>query len=175
MKKVLIGFVLAVSGAGWALDGAAVRSCAMERLPPGSVRPQGWLLKQMEMQRDGLTGHAEELYEDIGKSDWITRGTRGGQFAWERGPYYAKGLLSLAFALDDAKLKARAKKWVDAYIASQRENGDFGPKNRNWWANMIVLWTLRDWCEATGDPRVVPFLERYFAFQRTAFENGDSL
>ena len=60
MKKVLIGFVLAVSGAGWALDGAAVRSCAMERLPPGNVRPQGWLLKQMEMQRDGLTGHAEE-------------------------------------------------------------------------------------------------------------------
>ena len=59
MKKVLIGFVLAVSGAGWALDGAAVRPCAMERLPPGSVRPQGWLLKQMEMQRDGLTGHAD--------------------------------------------------------------------------------------------------------------------
>ena len=118
---------------------------------------------------------ATELYEDIGKSDWITRGTRGGQFAWERGPYYAKGLLSLAFALDDAKLKARAKKWVDAYIASQRENGDFGPKNRNWWANMIVLWTLRDWCEATGDPRVVPFLERYFAFQRAAFDKGDSL
>ena len=175
MKKVLIGFVLAMAGAGWASDGAAVRPCAMERLPPGSVRPQGWLLKQMEMQRDGLTGHAEELYEDIGKSDWITRGTRGGQFAWERGPYYAKGLLSLAFALDDAELKARAKKLVDAYIASQRENGDFGPKNRNWWANMIVLWTLRDWCEATGDPRVVPFLERYFAFQRTAFENGDSL
>ena len=175
MKKVLIGFVLAMAGAGWASDGAAVRSCAMERLPPGNVRPQGWLLKQMEMQRDGLTGHAEELYEDIGKSDWITRGTRGGQFAWERGPYYAKGLLSLAFALDDAKLKARAKKWVDAYIASQRENGDFGPKNRNWWANMIVLWTLRDWCEATGDPRVVPFLERYFAFQRAAFDKGDSL
>ena len=175
MKKTLIGLVLAVSGAGWASDGAAVRSCTMERLPPGNVSPQGWLRKQMEMQRDGLTGHAEELYEDIGKSDWITRGTRGGQFAWERGPYYAKGLLSLAFALDDAELKARAKKWVDAYNASQRENGDFGPKNRNWWANMIVLWTLRDWCEATGDPRVVPFLERYFAFQRAAFESGDSL
>ena len=163
---------LAVIGAAQA-DG--LRPAAMERLAPGAVRPQGWLAKQMEMQRDGLTGHAEELYDDIGKSDWITRGKRGGQFAWERGPYYAKGLLSLAFALDDAELKARAKKWVDAYIASQRDNGDFGPVDRSWWAKMIALWTLRDWCEATGDPRVVPFLERYFAFQRAAFEKGDSL
>ena len=122
----------------------------MERLPPGSVRPQGWLLKQMEMQRDGLTGRAEELYVDIGRSDWLTGGKRGGQFAWERGPYYVKGLTALAFALDDAELKARAKKWIDAFISSQRENGDFGPRNRNWWANMIVLWTLRDWCTETA-------------------------
>ena len=155
-------------------NGAEVRACAMERLPPGSVRPQGWLLKQMEMQRDGLTGHAYELYEDIGKSDWLTGGKRGGQFAWERGPYYAKGLTALAFALDDAELKARAKSWVDAFLASQRENGDFGPKDRNWLANMIALWPLRDWCVATGDARVVPFLERYFAFQRDAFAAGDS-
>ena len=94
--------------------GADILPGAMERLPPGSVRPTGWLLKQMEMQRDGLTGRAEELYVDIGKSDWLTGGKRGGQFAWERGPYYAKGLTALAFALDDAELKARAKKWIDA-------------------------------------------------------------
>lgn len=151
------------------------RTTAMNRLPPGSVRPQGWLLKQMELQRDGLTGYAEELYEDIGKSDWLTGGKRGGQFAWERGPYYAKGLVSLAFALNDEVLKTKARRWVDAFLASQREDGDFGPKSRNWWANMIVLWTLRDWCEATGDARVVPFMEKYFAFQREAFAKGDAL
>lgn len=174
MKRMALAAAVAGAVIGAAQAGG-LRPAAMERLAPGAVRPQGWLAKQMEMQRDGLTGHAEELYDDIGKSDWITRGKRGGQFAWERGPYYAKGLLSLAFALDDAELKARAKKWVDAYIASQRENGDFGPVDRSWWAKMIALWTLRDWCEATGDPRVVPFLERYFAFQRAAFEKGDSL
>lgn len=156
-----------------ALAAVAAATPAMERLAPGSIRPQGWLLKQLELQRDGLTGYAEEIYPDIGQSDWLTGGTRGGQFAWERGPYYAKGLTSLAFVLDDEKLKARAKKWVDAYLASQRPDGDFGPKNHNWWANMIVLWTLRDWCEATGDKRVVPFMERYFAFQRAAFAAGN--
>ena len=152
----------------------AAHEPAMERLPPGSVRPEGWLREQMELQRKGLTGHAEKLYVDIGESDWLTGGKRGGQFAWERGPYYAKGLVALAFALDDAELKARAKRWIDAYLASQRENGDFGPKERNWWANMIVLWTLRDWCAATGDERVVPFMEKYFAFQRGRFAEGDS-
>ena len=65
--------------------GADILPGAMERLPPGSVRPGGWLLKQMEMQRAGLTGRAEELYVDIGKSDWLTGGKRGGQFAWTQG------------------------------------------------------------------------------------------
>jgi hypothetical protein len=174
MNRIAVFAVLAGAAFG-AMAQQGLRPCAMERLAPGAVRPQGWLARQMEMQRAGITGHAEELYADIGNSDWITRGRRGGQFAWERGPYYAKGLVSLAFALDDAELKARAKKWVDSYIASQRKNGDFGPVDRSWWAKMIVLWTLRDWCEATGDARVVPFLERYFAFQRAAFDKGDSL
>ena len=148
---------------------------AMELLAPGCIRPQGWLLRRLELQRDGLTGHAEELYDDIGKSDWLTGERRGGEFSWERGPYYAKGLVSLAFALDDAALKDRSAKWIDAFLRSQREDGDFGPKRRNWWANMIALWTLRDWCDATGDERVVQFMERYFAFQREAFASGDSL
>lgn len=165
---------LVLSAAVFTVLASHARTAAMERLPPGSVRPQGWLLKQMELQRDGLTGHAEELYDDIGKSDWLTGGRRGGQFAWERGSYYAKGLTALAFALDDETLKGKARRWIDAYLASQRENGDFGPKKRNWWANMIALWALRDWCEATGDERVVPFLERYFAFQREAFAGGDA-
>jgi hypothetical protein len=135
------------------------------RLPLGSVRAKRWLRHQLELQRDGLTGHAEELYQDIGESDWVSGKKRGGQFAWERGPYYAKGLMALAYVLDDAGLKKKARRWVDPVLASQRESGDFGPKDRNWWANMIVLHYLRDYCEATADARVPPFFEKYFRFQ----------
>ena len=151
----------------------AFRACCdtispmMQKLPPGSIRAEGRLLAELEKQRDGLTGHAEELYDDIGKSDWLTNAGRGGEYAWERGPYYARGLVALAFALDDDGLKARAKRWVDAALASQRPNGDFGPKRRNWWANMVVLSYLRDWAEATGDGRIVHFMERYFGFQKS--------
>ena len=177
MKQIPLALVAAALVAACPADG--IRPCALNVLPVGKVRPEGWLRMQLELQRDGITGHAEELYDDIGNSDWLTGAHRGKQYEWERGPYYAKGLLSLAFALDDATLKARAKRWVDAILASQLPDGDFGPKRHSWWANMISLWLLRDWAEATGDARVAPFLERYFAFQRREFGKcpiaGDSM
>jgi len=135
------------------------------RLPMGSVQAKTWLKRQLVLQRDGLTGCAEALYPDIGQSDWIADKKRGGQWAWERGPYYAKGLIALAFVLGDDELIAKSRKWVDKIIQSQRENGDFGPKDRNWWPNMIVLHYLRDYFEATGDERIPPFMEKYFRFE----------
>ncbi len=134
-------------------------------LPMGSVKATSWLKHLLELQRDGLTGHAEQLYDDIGQSDWISDTKRGSQFAWERGPYYAKGLIALAYVLDDPGLKDKARKWIDRVLESQREDGDFGPKPRNWWANMIVLHYFMDYAEATSDERIPAFLGKYFDFQ----------
>ena len=147
---------------------APLRPQPYQCLPLGCVRAKGWLKHQLELQRDGLTGHAEELYADIGQSDWLTGGKKGGEYAWERGPYYVKGLVALAYVLDDGPLKAKAGKWIDQILKSQRPNGDFGPKDRNWWSNMIVLYFLRDDYEVSHDPRVLQFFDRYFHFQLAA-------
>ncbi len=163
----------ALLAAASVLEADEVRPCALEILPPGAVRAEGFLRTQLLRQKSGLTGAAEKLYDDIGASDWLTGGHKGGQYAWERGPYYAKGLVALAFALDDAELKARAKRWVDAALASQRSDGSFGPQTFNWWANMLPVHFLRDWAEATGDARVGPFLAKYFEFQAQAFATND--
>ena len=37
-------------------------------------------------------------------------------------------------------------------------------KNTDWWPNMVMLKALTQYQEATGDPRVVPFMQRYFAY-----------
>ncbi len=136
---------------------------AFDPLPLGAVRPLGWLLRQEQIQADGLTGHLDEFWNDVGpNSGWLG----GSGESWERGPYYLDGLLPLAFQLDNPKLIAKARKWIDWTLQSQRPDGQFGPaKNNDWWPRMVMLKVLTQYAEVTADPRVLPFLAKYFAFE----------
>lgn len=136
------------------------------QLPLGSIKAKGWLLKQLELQRDGFTGHAEELYpgkDDLGSdADWLG----GTGKSWEKAPYYLKGLVALAYTLDDASLKKKAQKWIDYTLNNQQENGLFGPKNmKDWWPRMPFMYALQSYYEATNDNRVLPFLSKYLKYE----------
>jgi len=179
MKTALSVAAAAVAVCAFGEGSPSVIRASFRQLPPGAVKPEGWLREQLRLQAQGLTGHAEELYDDIGKSDWLTRGNRHGEFEWERGPYYARGLLVLAWQLGDEALMQRAKAWVESILASQLPNGDFGPRRENWWANMIALYIVRDWYLVSGDERAVDFVRKYAEFQRDALGkkslHGDSM
>jgi uncharacterized protein len=136
---------------------------AFYRLPLTSVKPGGWLKDQLRIQADGISGHLGEFWPDVGpNSAWLGGAGEG----WERGPYYLDGLLPLAYLLDDSKLIAKVKPWVDWTLDGQRPDGSIGPeKNKDWWPIMIMLKVLTQYQEATGDPRVIPVMEKYFAYQ----------
>ena len=144
----------------------------LEKLPPpfsftpaplGSVSPRGWFLRELIVQKNGLTGHIDEIWEDLGASSgWLG----GSGENWERGPYYLDGLVPLAYLLQDDALTQKAQPWIEWMLASQREDGFFGPAdNLDWWPRMVALKVLTQYAEATSDPRVIPFLDRYFRFQ----------
>ena len=146
----------------------AFRPGAFQTLPLGTIQPTGWLRNQLQIQANGLSGHLEEFWPDLGPNSAWLGGTGEG---WERGPYYLDGLLPLAYELNDAALKAKAQKWVDWALQSQRPDGSIGPvKNQDWWPNMLVLKSLMQYQEATGDQRVVPYMTKYFAYQSSQLD-----
>jgi len=76
------------------------------------------------------------------------------------------GLVPLAYLLDDARLKAKAQRYLEWTLTNQLANGMIGPSsNDDWWPRMVMLKALTQYEEATGDPRVLPLLTRYFEYQ----------
>lgn len=148
---------------------APLRPLMLEKLPAGAIKPEGWLLRQLELQRDGLNGHLSEIsaWLDRNNNAWLVE---GGDRGWEEVPYWLRGYSHLAYLLDDEDMLKESKFWIDAVLASQKEDGYFGPLNmRNGkpevWAQMIMLWILQNYYEYTADERVLPFMKRYFEWE----------
>lgn len=143
---------------------APLQPTTLTPLPLGSIKPTGWLRQELRIQADGQTGVLPEVWGDLGEnSGWLG----GAGESWERGPYYLDGLVPLGYLLDDERIIARAKKWLDWSISSQREDGLFGPAALDdWWPYYPMLKAMTQYAEASGDPRVVPFMTRFFACMR---------
>jgi len=150
-----------------------IETAAFVSLPLGTVEPRGWLRRQLRVQADGLTGHIDEIWADLSDNAWLG-GKRDG---WERGPYYADGLVPLAHLLDDEDLLAKADEWVEGFLDSQDEDGNFRP-DQVWsavdpsdpWPRFVVCKVLRQHYEATGDERALDAIASYAEY---LMENPD--
>lgn len=153
---------------------APLRQTPLVKLPITSFKPGGWVKKTLELQRDGLAGNLSEI------SVWLTKDGNAwlnpngtGKYGWEEMPYWLKGYCRIGFMLDDTKMMAETKVWVDGALSSGRADGDFGPirfhrpGKRDLWPQMLMLNVLQSWHEKTGDERVLPFMKNYFKWQLT--------
>ena len=150
------------------------------KLPVGSIKPEGWILKYLELQRDGLTGKLGEISAWLEKKNnaWFS-GTGKGDHGWEEVPYWLKGYGDLGYILNDKSIIDETKSWLEKVFQSQRTDGFFGPgeverNNQNQiikipdlWPNMIMLWCLQSYYEYSQDARVIPFMAKYFKWQNT--------
>lgn len=149
-------------------------------LPLTQIRPQGWLLHQLEIMRDGSTGHLDEIYHKIrDRNGWL-----GGEGdGWEETPYWLDGALPLAYLLDEPVLKKKVLRYVNWTLDHQRPSGYFGPitkderetnivitaetcqSGEDWWPKMVMLKVIQQYYTATADKRVIPFMSKYFDYQ----------
>ena len=135
-------------------------------LPLGAIRAEGFLKEQLLRNKNGLGGHLDEIEPGMIADPYIRKtyvnmwkgGQQEGWGAEISGNYHA-GLIQLAWTLDDEELKRKATKWVDAVLATQREDGYMGTYNQpdskiyedyNAGANSCGYYGLLCFYEATG-------------------------
>ncbi|RAK38697.1 UNVERIFIED_ORG: DUF1680 family protein [Chitinophaga ginsengisegetis] len=151
-----------------------------QALPLGAVKPQGWLLHQLQIMRNGTSGHLDEVYDKV-KNDNGWLGGKGD--GWEETPYWLDGAVPLAYLLNDQELKNKVLRYINWTLDHQRPSGYFGPLTKaereknitigvsnaadgdDWWPKMVMLKVLQQYYTATNDPRVLPFMTRYFHYQ----------
>ncbi|MBE0542293.1 MAG: glycoside hydrolase family 127 protein [Verrucomicrobia bacterium] len=146
------------------------------KLPIGSITPHGWLRHQLELERDGMIGRLNEIspWLNFERSAWANKEGKG-ERGWEEMPYWLKGYGDLGYVLGDEKIIAEARKWIEAAMASQREDGWFGPRELltslngkpDLWPHMVMLNILQSYYEFSGDPRVLEVMTRYMRWENT--------
>ena len=156
---------------------APLEASRLIKLPVGSIKPHGWLEHQLRLQADGFHGHLMEIspFLKVEGNAWLDAKGRGSQ-GWEEVPYWLKGYLNCAYALDDKSMIEAAERWIEGAINSQQEDGWFGPGEGrtglatrlqgrdDLWPNMIMLYCLMDYYSVTSDERVITLMNRYFHY-----------
>ncbi|HMI02886.1 MAG TPA: beta-L-arabinofuranosidase domain-containing protein [Pedobacter sp.] len=152
----------------------------------GAIKPAGWLRDQLQTMLAGTTGHLDEVYPKV-KNDNGWLGGKGD--SWEETPYWLDGAVPLAWQLDNAVLKQKVLKYINWVLEHQRPSGYFGaitnaeregkqvdvqhPENGDdWWPKMVMLKVMQQYYSASGDKRVISFMEKYFDYQKSALQKA---
>ncbi len=147
-------------------------------IPLGQITPTNWLKQQSDILKNGSTGHLDEFHKKIQLDNgWL--GGKGDD--WEETPYWLDGALPLAYITKDPILIQKVNKYVQWTLNTQRPSGFFGPYSKyetetgkpveigsqgaDWWPRMVMLKVLQQYYQATNDPRVIPFMQKYFTYQ----------
>ena len=126
------------------------------------LKPAGWLKRQLEIQAESLSGNLDKMWPDVSDSRWIG-GSRDG---WERVPYWLDGFIPLAYLLENEDMIRRAKKYIDAILAQQKEDGWICPcceEDRvtyDTWAVQLLTKVLTVYYDCSGDERIPEVLYR---------------
>ncbi len=120
------------------------------------IKPEGWLRRQLKIQAEGLSGNLHKIWPDIRDSAWIGGKCEG----WERVPYWLDGFIPLAYLLENKDMIATVKKYIDAIVSAQGEDGWICPckdgkrEKYDTWAIQLICKTLRVYYDCSGDERI---------------------
>ena len=106
--------------------------------------------------------HLDETWADVGPNSGWLGGT--GEL-WERGPYVSRRPLCRWPTYWTTQLEGK-RSVTTSNLYYQAPSGMIGPaSNDDWWPRIVMLKALTQYHEFTGDPRVIPVMDKYFKYQ----------
>ena len=120
------------------------------------LKPEGWLKRQLEIQAESLSGNLHKIWPDIRDSAWIGGNCEG----WERVPYWLDGFIPLAYLLQNEEMISVAKKYIDAIIEKQQDDGWICPCKKqeipkyDTWAVQLICKVLKVYYDCSRDERI---------------------
>lgn len=138
------------------------------------IKPSGWLKRQLEIQAEGLSGNLDKVWRDVRDSKWIGGNAEG----WERVPYWLDGFVPLAYLLENEDMISRAKKYIDAILAQQKEDGWICPcqdserESYDTWAVQLITKVLVVYYECSGDERIPAAIKKTLKNYYELLKNG---
>lgn len=139
------------------------------------LKPEGWLRRQLEIQAEGLSGNLHKIWPDIRDSAWIG----GDREGWERVPYWLDGFIPLAYLLENKELIATAKKYIDAIVSAQEDDGWICPCDKekrekyDTWAIQLICKTLKVYYDCSGDERIPEVIYKVLKNYYSLLKSGE--
>ena len=147
---------------------AALLPLAWSPLPHGAVRPEGWLMRQLQLQGAGLSGNFAHFWAPVANSTWTGGSNKEGDWV-EIWPYVLQGYVPQAILLRDPAQLAQAQAWLDFLLDQQAASGTGwlgpSPEARDagmlYWPQWPIVLSFLAWREygitvnGTEDPRLL--------------------
>ncbi|HEU5352184.1 MAG TPA: beta-L-arabinofuranosidase domain-containing protein [Terracidiphilus sp.] len=99
----------------------------LRALPPGAVRPEGWLRTYLERQAAELGSQLPKVSWPFTDDYWGTEQQGESWWPWEQKAYWIDGATRLALVLDDAQLLAETGKPIRYTLSHIDTDGYIGP------------------------------------------------
>ena len=177
--------VLASTLSSAAVNGRPEHS-VLNSLPPGAVKPEGWLALYLNKQGKGLSLHLPEVARPFTGAFWAGEENYASWWPWEQKGYWTDGALRCALVTGDEELLKVARAPVDYTLSHPFQDGYLGPALiRNGkeddprvdnfrWPNTVFFRAVAALAEATDDPKIANAIQKHYWADPAAPYGGPS-
>jgi uncharacterized protein len=159
----------------------------LRTLPPGAIRPEGWLEKHMEAQAELASALADISFPFFSGTFWEGEENSPAWYTWEQKAYWIDGATRLALVLGNDKLLAKARAGLDYTLAHASNSGFLGPRYLeygedygapNRWPNAVLNRGYMALADAEPSPakvdakQIAEALRRHYLNDKVSYSGG---